>query len=51
MRKLLVGLVVAFALYYLVTEPQGAAAAVRGAADAVQVAFASIVKFITALFK
>jgi hypothetical protein len=51
MRKLLVGLVVAFAVYYLVTDPQGAAGAIRGAADAVQVAFASIIQFITALFR
>jgi hypothetical protein len=51
MRKLMVGLVVAFALFYLVTQPQGAAEAVRGAADAVRVAFESVIEFITALFK
>jgi len=51
MRKLLVGLVVAFALYYLVTDPSGAAGAIRGAADAVKVAFSSIIKFLTALFQ
>jgi hypothetical protein len=50
MRKLLVGLVVAFALFYLVTQPQGAADAVRGAASAVMVAFDSLIKFFTALF-
>jgi hypothetical protein len=50
MRKLLVGLVVAFALFYLFTQPQGAAHAVRGAADAVVVAFNSLIEFITALF-
>ena len=43
--------VVAFALFYLVTQPQGAAEAVRGAADAVRVAFESVIEFITALFK
>ena len=51
MRKLMVGLVVAFALFYLVTQPQGAAEAVRGAADAVRVGFESVIEFITALFK
>jgi Na+/H+ antiporter NhaD/arsenite permease-like protein len=50
MRKLLVGLVVAFALFYLFTQPQGAAEAVRGAAGAVVVAFNSVIEFITALF-
>jgi hypothetical protein len=50
MRKLLVGLVVAFALFYLFTQPQGAAHAVRGAADAVVVAFNSIIEFTSALF-
>lgn len=50
MRKLGIGLVVAFALFYLLTQPAGAAHAVRGAADAVMVAFESLIKFITALF-
>ncbi len=50
MRKLVVGLVVAFALFYLVTQPQAAATAVRGAAGAVLVAFDSLIKFFTALF-
>lgn len=51
MRKLGIGLVVAFALFYLITQPAGAAEAVRGAADAVGVAFNSIIEFITALFR
>jgi hypothetical protein len=51
MRKLGIGLVVAFALFYLITQPEGAATAVRGAADAVMVAFNSIIEFITALFR
>ena len=51
MRKLGIGLVVAFALFCLVTQPEGAAMAVRGAADAVMVAFNSIIEFITALFR
>ena len=50
MRKLGIGLVVAFALFYLLTQPAGAAHAVRGAADAVMVAFESLIEFITALF-
>jgi hypothetical protein len=48
-RKLLGGLVIAFALFYLVTQPHGAAYAVRGAASAVGVAFTSIIQFLTAL--
>lgn len=51
MRKLGIGLVVAFALFYLITQPAGAAEAVRGAADAVGVAFTSIIEFISALFR
>jgi multisubunit Na+/H+ antiporter MnhE subunit len=50
-RKLLIGLVVAFCLFYLFSQPAGAAEAVRGAADAVGVAFESIIEFITALFR
>ena len=51
MRKLAIGLVIAFALFYMLTQPAGAAQAVRGAADAVGVAFNSIIEFITALFR
>jgi hypothetical protein len=51
MRKLVVGLVIAFALFYLITQPAGAAEAVRGAAGAVMVAFESIIEFISALFR
>lgn len=50
MRKLGIGLVIAFALFYVLTQPQGAAEAVRGATDAVVVAFNSLIDFITALF-
>ena len=50
MRKLAIGLVIAFALFYMLTQPVGAAQAVRGAADAVGVAFNSIIEFISALF-
>ena len=50
MRKLLVGVVVAFAAFYLLSQPAGAADAVRGAALAVGVAFNSVIEFATALF-
>lgn len=49
-KKLLVGLVVAFALFYLLTQPRHAANAVQGAASAVGVAFTNITEFVTALF-
>ena len=42
-------LVIAFALFYLVTQPEGAAAAVRGAFDAVAQAFSAIIRFFEAL--
>jgi hypothetical protein len=50
MKKLGIGLVVAFAAFYLLTQPVGAAEAIRGAASAVGDAFESIIAFITALF-
>jgi hypothetical protein len=50
MRKLLVGVVVAFAAFYLLSQPAAAADAVRGAALAVGVAFNSVIEFATALF-
>ncbi len=49
-KKVLTGLVVAFAAFYLFTQPVGAADAIRGAAAGVQTAFESIIRFITALF-
>lgn len=48
-RKILLALVVLFAVFYLVTRPEDAAAAVRGVFDAVAKAFTSIVTFFTAL--
>jgi hypothetical protein len=51
MRKVAIGLVVAFALFYLITQPEGAASAVRGAAGAVVIAFESVIDFVTALFR
>ena len=50
MKKLLLGLVIAFAAFYLLTQPSGAAEAIKGAAAAVGVAFESIIEFLTALF-
>lgn len=50
MQKLLVGLVVAFAAFYMLSQPEGAADAVKGAASAVGIAFESIIEFISALF-
>lgn len=49
-KKALTGLVIAFAAYYLVTEPAGAADAVSGAGAAVGEAFDSVVTFFTELF-
>ena len=49
MQKLLVGVVVAFAAFYLLSQPAGAAHAVQGAAAAVRVAFESIIELISAL--
>ena len=50
MQKLLVGLVIAFAAFYLFSQPAGAADAVRGAAAAVGTGFESVIEFATALF-
>jgi len=50
LRKLLVGFVIAFALFYLFTQPNHAAAAVRGVGAAVGVAFQSVIQFFNALF-
>jgi hypothetical protein len=48
-KKGLTFLVLAFIIYYLVTQPEGAAAAVRGAFDAVIDAFHAIIEFFNAL--
>lgn len=49
-KKGLVLVVVAFAVFYLLTQPEGAAQAIRGAAGAVIGAFEQVVRFISALF-
>jgi hypothetical protein len=50
MKKVLVGLVIAFAAFYLLTQPVAAAEAIKGATGAVGDAFGSIINFLTALF-
>lgn len=44
-RKILLLLVVTFAVFYLVTRPVDAASAVRGAFDALGKVFSSIITF------
>ena len=51
MKKLMGGVVVAFALFYLLTQPQSAAEVVRGAGNVVGDAFNALIAFITALFR
>jgi hypothetical protein len=48
-RKIIVLLVVTFAVFYLVTRPEAAAAAVRNAFGALANAFSSIITFFTTL--
>ena len=48
-RRILVILVVGFFVYYLVVQPESAAAAVRGVAAAVGRAFVSIMTFFSSL--
>ncbi|MGH3356209.1 MAG: hypothetical protein ACRDOJ_09950 [Nocardioidaceae bacterium] len=48
-KKGLTLLVVAFAAFYLLTQPEGAAGAIQGAGEAVMSAFEQIVRFVTAL--
>lgn len=49
-KKGLALLVVGFAAFYLLTQPESAADAVRGAVGAVIEAFEQLVRFITRLF-
>ena len=48
-KRILAILVAGFFLFYLIAQPEGAAAAVRTVFDAVAVAFRSIVRFFTSL--
>jgi len=50
MKKLAAGLVVAFALFYLLTQPANAAELAKGAGDVLREAFNALIKFITTLF-
>jgi hypothetical protein len=49
-KKLLIWTVIAFAAFYLFTQPTSAAGAVRGAAGAVGDAFGSVITFLSSLF-
>jgi len=49
-RKLLIWTVIAFAAFYLFTQPESAASAVRGAAEAIGNAFGSVITFFSSLF-
>jgi hypothetical protein len=51
MKKLLGVAVIAFALFYLLTQPQSAADAVRSAVAIVGDAFDALITFVTALFR
>lgn len=51
MRKVVVGIALLFVLFYVITAPAAAADAVKGAADALFIAFESLVKFVSALFR
>jgi hypothetical protein len=50
MKRLLGGVAIAFALFYLLTQPQSAAEVVRGAGAVVGDAFNAVISFINALF-
>jgi len=49
MKKLLGGVVVAFALFYLLTQPADAAGVVKGAGGVVGDAFNAVIAFFNAL--
>lgn len=50
MKKLMGGVLIAFLLFYLLTQPQNAADAVKGAGSVVGDAFDAAITFLTALF-
>ena len=50
MKKLLGVVVIAFALFYLLTQPAAAADVVKGAGGVVEDAFNAVIAFISALF-
>lgn len=49
-KKAIVLLIAAFAVFYLLSAPQGAADALKGAASAVQDAFGQLITFFNRLF-
>lgn len=51
MKKVLGVVVIAFAVFYLLSQPAHAADAVRGAVAVVGDAFDAVITFISALFK
>jgi len=51
MKKLVGAILVAFALFYLLTQPQSAAEVVRGAGSVLLDAFNSVITFISALVR
>ena len=50
MKKLLGGVAIAFALFYLLTQPHSAAEVVKGAGGVIGDAFDATITFINALF-
>ena len=48
-KRIIAFLLVAFFLFYLISQPEGAAAAVQTVFDALAVAFRAIVRFFTTL--
>lgn len=51
MKKLMGGVLIAFLLFYLLTQPANAADAVKGAGAVVGDAFNAAITFFTALFE
>lgn len=49
-KRTLALLVVAFAVFYLLTQPEAAADAIRGAASAIGTGFDAVIRFFGALF-
>lgn len=50
MKRVLILVVIAFAVFYLLTQPEAAADAVRGAAQAVFDGFEQLIRFVSRLF-
>jgi hypothetical protein len=48
-RRVIVALVVGFFIFYLISQPEGAASAVRTVFNALAMAFRAIVRFFTSL--